>query len=269
MSGLPSAIRQFTEEPAPELVEPILPEARLLTPEFCLFLSATPTQSSVSCVRTTEARLDQTIAEVRKVLATRGYTGCVWMVGPSCEPKGLAELLRARGFVPANEAPHEPELEAMALVRPPKPTRGGIEAHMVRSYDEYVAALTIAMKAFEVPEDGVAGWMAAAPELYKQQDGINRMTLLAYVDGKPAGFAWACQAANGILLCGSGVLPEARGRGAYRALLDARWKAAVALGKPVLAIHAGAMSRPVLERCGFESVGRLELYIDPGVARHT
>jgi hypothetical protein len=265
MTGLPSAIRQFTEEPAPELVEPILPEARLLSTEYCLFLSATPTQSTVSCVRTTEARLDQTIAEVRRDLKQRGYTGCIWMIGPSCEPKNLVELLRARGFVPATEAPHEPELEAMALVRPPKPTRSEVDAHMVRDYDEYKAALTIAMKAFEVPADGVAGWMAAAPELYKQQDGVNRMTLLAYVDGKPAGFAWACSATNGLLLCGSGVLPEARGRGAYRALLDARWKAAVALGKPLLAIHAGAMSRPVLERCGFESVCRVELYVDPVV----
>ena len=136
---------------------------------------------------------------------------------------------------------------------------------MVRDYDEYLAALQILMKVFDVPEDSVAGWMAAAPELYKQQDGINRMTLIAYVDGRPAGFAWACGATNGLLLCGSGVLPEFRGRGAYRALLEARWRAAVALGKPVLAIHAGAMSRPLLERCGFERVCRIQVLVDPGV----
>jgi GNAT superfamily N-acetyltransferase len=151
----------------------------------------------------------------------------------------------------------------MALVRPPLPTSSEVDAHMVRDYEEYLAALGIAMKAFDVPEEGVAGWMAAAPELYKQQDGVNRMTLIAYVDGRPAGFAWACGAANGVMLCGSGVLPEERGRGAYRALLEARWKVAVTLGKPVLAIHAGAMSRPVLEQCGFEAVCRLEVYADP------
>lgn len=122
------------------------------------------------------------------------------------------------------------------------------------------------MKTFEVPEEGVAGWLAAAPELYKQQDGVTRMTLIAHVDGRPAGFAWAVAGAKGLLLCGSGVLAELRGRGAYRALLEARWQVAVAAGKPVLAIHAGAMSRPVLERCGFERVCRMELYVDPGVA---
>ena len=265
MSSLSSAVRQFSEEPAPEVTEPISPEGRVQTAEFCLYLSATPTQSVLSCVRTTAARLDETIADARRALRERGYTGCVWVIGPSCEPNGLAELLRARGFGRATESPYEPELEAMVLVEPPRTKRGEISVHLVRDYDEYLRALEIAMKTFEVPEDGVAGWTAAAPELYKQQDGVNRMTLIAYVDGRPAGFAWACAARDGLLLCGSGVLPEARGRGAYRALLEARWKVAVSLGKPVLAIHAGAMSRPVLERCGFERVCRLELYLDPAV----
>jgi GNAT superfamily N-acetyltransferase len=265
MSALTSAIRRFTEEPGPELVDPIAPEGRVQTPEFFIYFSATPTQSALSCVRTTEARLDQTIAAARRAVRARGYTGCVWMIGPSCEPKGLPELLRARGFVRATEPPFEPELEAMALVRPPRPTRGEVDAHMVRDYDEYRMALNIAMKTFDIPEQGVAGWMAAAPELYKQQDGVNRMTLVAYVDGRPAGFAWACAASNGLLLCGSGVLPEARGRGAYRALLEARWRVAVGLGKPVLAIHAGAMARPVLERCGFERVCPIEQFVDPAV----
>jgi GNAT superfamily N-acetyltransferase len=265
MGSLSGRIRQFSEEPAPRLAEPISPEGRVQTPEFCLSLSATPTQSMVSCVRTTEVRLDETIADARRALRERGYTGCVWVIGPSCEPKGLAELLRARGFGRATEPPYEPELEAMVLVQPPRPTRCEAAARLVRDYDEYLAALEIAMKTFDVSKEGVAGWMAAAPELYKQQDGVTRMTLIAYVDGRPAGFAWACAATNGLLLCGSGVLPEVRGRGAYRALLEARWKVAVAIGKPVLAIHAGAMSRPVLERCGFERVCRMELYVDPAV----
>ena len=264
MSALAGSIRVFAEEPAPEICQPVPPEGRLQTAEFVLLLAATPTQSSVSRVRTTEERLDQTIADVRRVLRERGYTGCVWMLGPACQPAGLPELLRARGFVPAT-APHEPEVQAMALVTPPLSTGGTIDAHMVRSYNEYLAALDVAFKVFDLPKDDVAGWLAAAPELYKQQDGINRMTLIAHLDGRPAGFAWACGATNGLLLCGSGVAPEARGRGVYRALLEARWKIAVALGKPVLAIHAGAMSRPVLARCGFERVCQIELLVDPEV----
>jgi GNAT superfamily N-acetyltransferase len=265
MSVLAGSVCLFAEEPAPELSEPIPPEGRIQTAEFVVLLSATPTQSSVSCVRTTEQGLDQTIADARRMLRGRGYTGCVWTVGPTCEPRGLPELLRARGFVPATESPYEPELEAMALVTRPRSTSGDIDVHMVRDLDEYVAALHIAMKGFAMPEESVSGWMAAAPDLYKQQDGINRMTLIAYLDDRPAGFAWACAATNGFLLCGSAVVPEARGRGVYRALLKARWEAAVALGKPVLAIHAGAMSRPVLDRCGFERVCQIQVLVDPEV----
>ena len=124
MTALAGSTRVFAEEPAPELSEPVAPEGRIETAEFVLLLSATPTQSSVSRVRTTEERLDQTIAEARRMLRERGYTGCVWTIGPACEPKGLPELLRARGFRRATEAPYEPELEAMALITPPRPTAG-------------------------------------------------------------------------------------------------------------------------------------------------
>jgi hypothetical protein len=60
------------------------------------------------------------------------------------------------------------------------------------------------------------------------------------------------------------VLEGMRGRGAYRALLAARWIEAVGLGKPALVIQAGAMSRPILERSGFESLCRIDMLEDPG-----
>jgi hypothetical protein len=67
------------------------------------------------------------------------------------------------------------------------------------------------------------------------------------------------------MLAGSSVLQAARGRGAYRGLVAARWATAVALGTPALAIQAGAMSRPVLARCGFEEVCRLAVLQDPEI----
>jgi GNAT superfamily N-acetyltransferase len=116
-----------------------------------------------------------------------------------------------------------------------------------------------------VPEEGVAGWLEAAPGLWKQQDGTLRMTLIARLDGKAAGFGFAAAAPAGLMLCGSGVLASARGRGVYRALVEARWKRAVELGKPALVIHAGAMSRSVVERCGFERICRVEVLTDPEI----
>jgi hypothetical protein len=64
-------------------------------------------------------------------------------------------------------------------------------------------------------------------------------------------------------MIGGGVLPEARGRGVYRALVHARWVDAVAAGTPALCTHAGRMSRPILERIGFQPVAEQEILLDP------
>ncbi len=265
MSAISETVRLFAEEHDAVLPQPKLPEDRIMTPEYCLYLAATPTQTHVTRVRTTEERLDHTLADIRGQIRTRGYRGATWSIGPSCRPRGLVELLMSRGFVPATTPPAEPSSVAMALTHPPSPAPSDVEARHVQSYDEYLVALGIAMKAFEIPPDGVAGWRAAAPELYKQQDGVDRLTMLGFVDGRPAGFGWAAAGRDGLVLCGSGVLPESRGRGVYRALVEARWRAAVELGKPALVIHAGAMSLPVLERCGFERICRMDVLTDPEI----
>jgi len=62
---------------------------------------------------------------------------------------------------------------------------------------------------------------------------------------------------------GGGTRPEHRGRGAYRALVRARWDAAVERGTPILTVGAGAMSRPILERLGFTIVGWEDCLLDP------
>ena len=54
----------------------------------------------------------------------------------------------------------------------------------------------------------------------------------------------------------------ARGRGAYRALVRARWDDAVAAGTPVLITQAGRMSLPILERLGFRAVCEIQVLLD-------
>ena len=56
-------------------------------------------------------------------------------------------------------------------------------------------------------------------------------------------------------LAGGSTREEMRGRGAYRALVRARWDAAVERGTPALTVGAESMSRPILERLGFIDVG--------------
>jgi GNAT superfamily N-acetyltransferase len=84
----------------------------------------------------------------------------------------------------------------------------------------------------------------------------------ALLDGRRVGFGRAIDAATAVALFGGSVLPGARGKGVYRALVRARWDHAVERGTPTLVVQAGAMSTPVLEGLGFERHGAIRLYVD-------
>lgn len=262
MGPIPDSVREFAESPEAYVSDPAPPEDRIFTEGCCVYVAGSGTQSNVTRVRTSEATLDRTIEEVREIVRARGIKRALWSVGPSSRPTNLSAQLAARGFFPG-KPPFEAEAEAMVLVSAPPPPPVGVEARLVRDLDEYVAAVRIAIEAFEMPAEDARGWLAAAPLLWERQDGVNRMALIALVEGRPAGFAFAAGAPQGLLCGGSGVRPSERGRGCYRALVSARWARAVELGKPALVIHAGAMSRPIAERVGFVPIGRIENLEDP------
>jgi GNAT superfamily N-acetyltransferase len=266
--NLTDAIRRFAEEPDPEQPEPWLPARRFIRPAYTLALSPSKAHSMVSRLRTTAAELDGVIAEVRGILREHGYVACGWSVGPSCRPTGLARMLAERGFAPATEAPFEPHFTVMTLTQPPPvpPPGPGVEARLVQSCDEYVAAFRAGLEASGVPEAEIAKWIEAAPKGWDHESGIARMTHVAFADGRVAGFGVSSPGPSAILLGGGAVLPPFRGRGVYRALVASRWRAAVELGKPALTVHAGAMSRPILERCGFERLCEIDVLVDPALA---
>jgi predicted acetyltransferase len=84
----------------------------------------------------------------------------------------------------------------------------------------------------------------------------------AWLDGELVAAGTASATEHGLLLYGGATLPDARGRGAYRALLHARWQNAVENGTPALITQGGSMSRPILERLGFERVGEIHMLLD-------
>jgi GNAT superfamily N-acetyltransferase len=263
-SAISPALRELAEEPDALLTDVPPPARRIITPRFTVVFAPSLTQVSVSRIRATAKDLDDTIAEVRRLVRDAGYLRCVWQIGPSCRPEGIGGRLLERGFAPATRPPYEPLFTSMALTSPPviSPGAAGIEARLVRDVDEYGEVIRIAMDAFNEPMEDAAAWIAAVPALWASQDGVHRYTHLALLDGSPVGFGFAVTARAGVLLGGSGVLASARGRGVYRALVAARWDEAVKLGKPGLVIHAGAMSRPILERCGFEAVCGIQVFDD-------
>ena len=87
-------------------------------------------------------------------------------------------------------------------------------------------------------------------------------TFVALIDGRIVAHGTSTYTEHGVTLNGGATAPDARGRGAYRALVSARWDDAVERGIPVLVTQAGAMSRPILERVGFVEVARIWILLD-------
>jgi hypothetical protein len=99
------------------------------------------------------------------------------------------------------------------------------------------------------------------PEHYADPDPRGE-TFGAFAEERLIAFGAARYARLGVYLDGAVTLPDARGSGAYRALVRARWDEAVRRGTPVLVTHALATSEPILERLGFETICELQFLQD-------
>ena len=110
--------------------------------------------------------------------------------------------------------------------------------------------------------------LRAAPDLFEVERKDGRLTFLAFDETHaPIAMAMAMPSPFGLELASAATLPDHRGRGAYRALVHARWQDAVRRGTPALAIQAGANSRPILERLGFQTICTLHALTDPATCR--
>ena len=78
---------------------------------------------------------------------------------------------------------------------------------------------------------------------------------VAYVDDKPASIAWTCfPRGHFAALYGGTTLVEYRGRGLYTTLLHARLKEIRERGYSYAVVETGSMSRPIVEKNGFQQL---------------
>ena len=206
--------------------------------------------------------MDAAVADARAVLAEEGMGRGVWFVADA-SPPGLLEAMLTRGMLPSDEPPFERYVTALALATPPEPGPADVEARLAGSFEEYVEAHRIADDAFDLSESDREAAEAKRRAMWEFEldDGAYR-TFVALIDGEVIAFAAAIAGANAMYLSGGGTRADRRGRGAYRSLVRARWDAAVQRGTPALTVGAGAMSAPILERLGFEPVGRIDCLVD-------
>jgi len=166
--------------------------------------------------------------------------------------RSLATALRDAGAHDP-EPPLEPTFTALATDREPPPV-DDVEIGRVETYEEFLTGLEIELASGGYTDDGAARRRAEAAETYARRRARPGGEWLAFLDGEPVAWAGAIAGPVGLFLAGGVTLPTARGRGAYRALVRARWDHAVELGTPVLVVHAQERSRRILERCGFDVV---------------
>lgn len=240
-----SSLRAFAEDPNAFL--PPRPGAQVVDDErFFLSVSADGAYADVCRIRTDDVA--RVFGEVRALAPRARIT---WTFGDAT----LEAALRALGCRD-QDAPLSSHVTALATDVEP-PAVDGIEVRRVETYEEFRVALDVA----------IAGWAFASAEAERQRREASETWArhhsrpggdwVAHLDGRPVAYGGAIAGPAGFFLTGGVTVPDARGRGAYRALVRARWDEAVRRGTPALVVHAEEASRRVLEAIGFERIGEI------------
>ena len=229
-------------------------DERIESGRYTLYLGAGSTWNTVQRQRFPLAEVDDVLAEVRAALRARGRTQTQWEVGSSAPP-GLVDALLERGLEPDKD----PYAVALVLTREPPAIAPELTAREIESLEEMEAAMAVQWEAFDASPEEIEEARGLLPDRFRQRLYLRHAV---WLDGEIVCTGTAAATEHGLLLYGGATKVDARGRGAYRALIRARWDDAVALGTPALITQGGSMSRPILERLGFEPVGEVHMLID-------
>ncbi len=192
--------------------------------------------------RDADATIDTAIATYRE----RGLK-FRWNAGPGSGPPNLADRLESRGLA---------RNWGRGMARSTVAFRGHPLGSIVEVDDKTVDAYTHVM---------AAGWDADFDALLALHRFVlaeaRQRLFLAYCAGVPAAAASYVPFERSAFLMGGVVLPSFRGRGLYRALVQARLSHAHARGIALATSHAREeTSAPILEKLGFATVCRLPMF---------
>ncbi|HXU24463.1 MAG TPA: GNAT family N-acetyltransferase, partial [Tepidiformaceae bacterium] len=217
--------------------------------------NAHPGTNVVDSARWTAEEADAGIDEVVEWHRQHG-TGFQWLVGPWDSPDDLGARLERHGLLYAGEHSMMARVGLSELEIPVNAdlsvVRIGVEDHELLE-----AALQITSVAFEWGPEQLEHQRIDASRRIREPE---RQQYVAMLNGEPVGAATLILRAGTVYLGGAATLPAHRNHRVYSTLLRKRLEAAHALGYEVAVIHAGPMSRRVVEKYGFESVGKFEVY---------
>jgi hypothetical protein len=259
MSRIPEAVLELAENLNVNC--PSRPgEERVVRPGYAAILG-TETDAHhnvVQRLRLAEDEVAATVAEVRAIFAAKGRRQITWEVGDHAEPKDLAERLIALGMRPF--VPNDLSV-GMVLTRPLVSMDTAVTVRRVETFEEFARGAWIFRRGFEnddAPEDD--------PEIGLRWTEHRSVAMheryLAFDGNEAIAVADAVFLEAGVVMCGGATIASARSQGAYRALINARWEEGRRRGTPTLITQAGAMSRPILNRLGFEEVVQIRIFLD-------
>jgi hypothetical protein len=235
-------------------------EERVVRPGFAAIIGceADAHHNVVQRLRLAPDEVVQTVLDVRAIFAARGRREITWEVGDNATPSDLGERLITLGMKPF--VPHDLTV-GMVLSQPLADSGSSITVRRVTTFEEFARAAWIFRRGFgsdDAPEED--------PEIAKRWEehrSVNVFERYLAFDGTEAvAAADALFLPDGVIMCGGATLSSARSKGAYRALIAARWEEGRRRGTPTLITQAGPMSRPILKRLGFEAVVQIRVYLD-------
>jgi hypothetical protein len=204
------------------------------------------TYAAVEGIRLDGHEIADAIADVDAFLHESGTSRASWWLTERSTPDDLEERLLDAGCT-RDDADY---LHSAMLLTSEPPRVPGVEAREVTTLEEFAEARRVGLAAFADPRIPDP----SDDELRTEWEALFEPLFAAWLDGRIASVGRAAFTSVGAYLTGGATATWARGRGAYRAVVRARWDAAVERGTPALAVGAGPMSQPILERLGFEQV---------------
>jgi len=192
--------------------------------------------------------------EICAVARSWGRDRLWWRLSEFTRPAGLEPELVARGASVVDR------MDVLALTMrdglPDLAVPDDVEVRRVTDAETVRDAIVVGNDAFggEDPTDEQVASSLAEVEHGLADDSGGRW--VAYVDGRPAGTGGYTLADDVCRLWGGGTHSSWRGRGAYRAVLDARLRTARAAGATLGLTHGVVdTSSPILRRIGFTRHG--------------
>jgi GNAT superfamily N-acetyltransferase len=194
---------------------------------------------------------------VDAILSISELAEATWWLGERTTPGYLADDLLELGLEPDDPA----EMRSLTIARAPRgEPEVEVEVRRAATIEEMLQALEIDWETFGVADDERELRRSEARQAWPRYEADGTLsTYLAFVDGEPVGFARDVFTRHGVVMLGGATLPTARGKGVYTALVLARWAHAAERGAQRLVVSAGPQSAPILERLGFEPMGKVRL----------